>query len=119
MNAAKILKDRDFEEISEVRPDSKKRITLKKVGRLGRYYKVYINFLGQIILDPLVAIPASDLWLLQDKKALASLKRGIADAAAGRVVSLPSLTKPGGRRDRALRPEVHGRSRGPKKGPGA
>jgi predicted transcriptional regulator len=41
----------------------------------------------------MVAIPARELWLFNNKKALASVKRGIEDAAAGRVTRRGSFAK--------------------------
>lgn len=107
MTVSQLLKDRDFAEVSEVRPDAKKRVTLKKVDRLAPFYKVYSNALGQIILDPQVIVPAAELWLHKDQDALASIRRGLAESKAGRLVRLPSLAKKGKRADRALRAALH------------
>jgi hypothetical protein len=41
--------------------------------------------LGKIMLEPFVEVPADERWLWEDKTALESVKRGIADARAGRV----------------------------------
>jgi hypothetical protein len=51
----------------------------------GVTYHVYSNSLGQIILDPQVTIPASEAWLFNNPDALASVRRGLNDAAQGRV----------------------------------
>jgi hypothetical protein len=37
------------------------------------------------VLDPQVTIPAFELWLFKNPTALASVKRGLADAAQGKV----------------------------------
>jgi len=112
MTQSQLLKDREFAEVSEVRPDAKKRVTLKKLDRLAPFYKVYSNALGQIILDPQVIIPAAELWLYKDKETLASIRRGLADAKAGRLVKLPSLAKKGKGSERAVRDPIH-RGSGP------
>jgi hypothetical protein len=44
--------------------------------------------LGQIVLDPQVTIPASEAWLFSDPDALASVRRGLSDAAKGKVSKL-------------------------------
>jgi hypothetical protein len=69
-----------------VKPDAKKRVVLPKsvVGE-GITYHIYSNSDGQIVLDPQVTIPASELWLLNNPDAIASVRRGLSDAAQGRV----------------------------------
>jgi len=77
-----------------VKPDAKKRIVLPKVTvQKGITYHIYSNSIGQIVLDPQVTIPASEAWLFNDSDALASVRRGLSDAAQGRVskVDLDSL----------------------------
>ena len=82
-----IIKDDDFQKVAEsVKPDSKKRVGLAKAHvQEGITYHVYSNSLGQIILDPQVTIPASEVWLFNNPDALASVRRGLSDAAQGRV----------------------------------
>ena len=80
-----IIKSTDFKRVAEsVKPDAKKRVVLPKV-REGITYHIYSNSLGQIILDPQVTIPASEVWLFNNPDALASVQRGLSDAAQGRV----------------------------------
>ena len=82
-----ILKDADLKRVRRnVKPDSKKRVVLP--GALIRddiVFNIYCNSLGQILLDPQVLIPASEVWLFQNPEAIASIERGIEDAKAGRV----------------------------------
>ena len=82
-----IIKDTNFQRVAEsVKPDAKKRVVLPKVlVREGITYHVYMNSFGQIILDPQVTIPASEVWLFNNPDALASVRRGLSDAAQGRV----------------------------------
>ncbi len=84
---AMIIKDQDFKRVAEgVKPDAKKRIVLPKVTvRKGITYHIYSNSIGQLVLDPQVTIPASEAWLFNDSDALASVRRGLSDAAQGRV----------------------------------
>ena len=82
-----IIRDRELKRIAEgVKPDAKKRVVLPKVlvGE-GITYHIYSNSLGQIVLDPQVTIPASELWLFNNPDAIASVRRGLSDAAQGRV----------------------------------
>ena len=82
-----VIKNTDFEKIADgIKPDAKKRVMLQKVQiREGIRYHVYTNSLGQILLDPQVTIPASEVWLFNNPDALASVKRGLSDAARGKV----------------------------------
>jgi hypothetical protein len=81
-----VLRDTHFTEIAETKPDSKHRVTLGKLPMKAHHYKIFINEAGQIVLDPQMTIPAAELWLFQNKKALGSVIRGLADAKAGRLV---------------------------------
>jgi len=90
-----VIKDQVFEKVADnVKPDRKKRVVLQHVQiQEGVTYHIYRNSLGQIILDPQVTIPASEVWLFNNPDALTSVRRGLADAAQGRVskVDLDSL----------------------------
>ena len=82
----RVINDADFTLVTEIqKPDAKKRLSLgSAMGHLGVAYNIYRNRLGQIVLDPVKTIPAYEAWLFENKKALASVKRGLADSAAGR-----------------------------------
>lgn len=84
---ANIIKDTDLKIVAEsVKPDAKKRVILTKVPmEKGVTYHIYMNSFGQIVLDPQVTIPASELWLFNNPDALASVQRGLSDAAQGKV----------------------------------
>jgi hypothetical protein len=84
---AMIIKDTDFQRVAEsVKPDAKKRVVLPKAQvREGITYHIYTNSIGQIVLDPQVSIPASEAWLFNNPDAIASVRRGLNDAAQGRV----------------------------------
>ena len=83
----RIIRDSDLTRIpGSVKPDSKKRVVLPNfLVREDVIYYIYSNSVGQIVLDPQVTIPASEAWLFKNPEALASVKRGLADAAKGRV----------------------------------
>jgi hypothetical protein len=84
---ARIIKDTVFQRVAEsVKPDAKKRVVLPRAQvREGVTYHIYTNRLGQIVLDPQVTIPASEAWLFNNPKALGAVRRGLYDAAEGRV----------------------------------
>ncbi len=90
-----VINNADFEKIADsVKPDAKKRVVLQKVQmREGIRYHVYTNSIGQILLDPPVPIPASEIWLFHNPDALASVRRGLSDAAQSKVskVNLDTL----------------------------
>jgi len=77
-----IIKDTEFTKVAAgVKPDSKKRVVLPEnlVGK-GIIYHIYRNRIGQIILDPQVIIPASELWLFENEDALALVDRGMLES---------------------------------------
>lgn len=95
MGMETIIKDTEFKEISRtVKPDAKKRITLPdKLVKEGVIFSIYHNSIGQIILDPQVTIPASELWVFRDKKILASMDKGMAESANKQTKNRGSFAK--------------------------
>ena len=90
-----IIKDEKLTRVAEsVKPDAKKRVVLPKgLVREGVTYHIYGNSLGQIVLDPQVTIPASELWLFENREALASIDRGVAESFKGQVIKRDSFAK--------------------------
>lgn len=82
-----VIKDTVFEKVADsIKPDAKKRIVLQSVQiQEGVRYHIYRNSCGQIILDPQISIPVSEVWLFNNPKALSSVMRGLSDAAQDRV----------------------------------
>ena len=82
-----ILKDVEFEALTETRVDTKRRVALGKIlsGQVTSF-RVYRNAHGQIILDPLVSIPAHEAWLFKNKRAARLVQRGLEDAKRGRLI---------------------------------
>lgn len=90
--SGKAAKEGGFVDCGAVKVDAKHRVVLKEP--VAEHYKVYRNDeTGEILLDPQVMIPAREAWLWKNKEALASLRRGIKQAAEGKVKSMPSLAK--------------------------
>ena len=86
MTKQEILKDAQFEKIAETRVDVKRRVTLgRMIPDQVTSFKVYQNAHGQIILDPLVSIPAHETWLFGNKKATVLVRQGLEDAKHRRL----------------------------------
>ena len=73
----------------KVNLDSRNRIPLTKVlgNCSSKTFDMYWEN-DRLVLVPLVEIPERETWVYKNKKALASLERGIEDAAKGRVSKL-------------------------------
>lgn len=74
----------------ETEPDKKRRISLGTGVQTpeGVRYKVMQNELGQILLDPVKTVPAYEAWVYENPDRIASIKRGVAQAEAGKLVSI-------------------------------
>ena len=68
--------------VFEAAVDSRHRITLGAAAQHQRYRVTTLDN-GNILLEPLVSIPARELDLWNDPELLASVKRGLEQAAAG------------------------------------
>lgn len=92
---AAIIKDQNLVRVGKpVVPDSRKRVVLPKtVVREGVTYYVYHNSLGQIVLDPQASIPASELWVFENKDILASIDKGIRESLNGKTIKRGSFAK--------------------------
>lgn len=73
-----------------VHPDSRGRLTLGSVAR-DADYRVLVNEKGQILLDPVVPIPASEAWLWENPALRASMERALSQAEAGDFEDLGSF----------------------------
>jgi hypothetical protein len=76
-----------------VRPDAKGRITLGRIAEGVSSYIITQDKNNRIILEPQVEIPAREKWIYEDKATLQKLKKGLKDAAEGKVKSLGSFAK--------------------------
>ncbi len=94
MPSSPVIRDADFRLISEfAQPDAKKRLSLGEALSGATAYNIYRNALGQLVLDPVKAIPAAELWLYENPQALASVKRGVRESAAGTRVYRGSFAR--------------------------
>ena len=80
----------DFEEVGSKTIDSRNRLFLGTIIKsLGSTrVKIYVDLQGLILVRPMVEIPASEAWLFKNKKALASVRKGLEEAAEGEVSEL-------------------------------
>ncbi len=76
-----------------IRPDAKGRITLGKLAQGVSSFHATTDAKGRIILEPYTEIPASEKWLFDNKPALAAVKKGLGQAAEGRMKSRGSFAK--------------------------
>jgi hypothetical protein len=89
-----VIKNVDFQLVSEfAKLDAKKRLSLGVALSGVTAYNIYRNALGQLILDPVKAIPASEMWLYQNEQALASVKQGLRESAEGKSVYRGSFAR--------------------------
>ena len=82
-----VIKDTDATMVAKgVKPDSRKRVVLPgSLVQEGITYHIYRNRFGQIILDPQVTIPASEVWLFSNPDALTLVRQGLSNVAHGKV----------------------------------
>lgn len=90
-----VLIEENMTKVAEsVKPDAKKRVLIPKSAfKAGVTYHIYTNRFGQIVLDPQVTIPASELWVFQNKEVLASIDKGVKEAADGQTIERGSFAK--------------------------
>ena len=79
--------------IKTVRPDLKGRITLGELAKGVSGFRIVVANEQQIILEPLVEIPACEKWLLENKTALKQVKKGMENSAKGKLVNRGSFAK--------------------------
>ena len=94
MPTATIIKNSEFELVTEfAQPDAKRRVSLGSALSGATAYNIYRNPLGQLILDPVKTVPASEMWLYENPQALASVKQGLKESAEGKGVYRGSFAK--------------------------
>lgn len=80
---------------ANVKPDYKKRriVLPKGLVQEGITFHVYLNSFGQIVLDPQATIPASELWIFENKEILDSIDKGMVDSTKGQVINRGSFAQ--------------------------
>jgi hypothetical protein len=74
------------------KPDAQGRIAIGKENA-GETYVVEKQPNGNILLQPVMVMHKREAWLFANKEALASVKRGLKDAAEGRTHDLGSFAE--------------------------
>ena len=94
MSASTVIKNSDFQLISEfAQPDAKKRLSLGEALGGATAFNIYRNRLGQLILDPVKTVPASEMWLYENPRTLAGVKQGLRESAEGTSVDRGSFAR--------------------------
>lgn len=78
----------DFIELGSKAIDSRNRLCLGKIAKLIERVRIYISPHGEILIRPIAEIPAAELWLFRNKKALKTVKKGLEEASKGKVSKL-------------------------------
>lgn len=94
--------DKDFREITSIRPDKQGRFALAQavklveetLGAQADTYKVCISSGGEILLVPIAEIPLRELWLQKNAGAMAMVQTGLAQAARGEFASFEGILEP-------------------------
>ena len=85
----RVLKIEDeFEEVATRTVDERKRLTLGELPKGSRRVRIYKNDRGEVLLRPVVEIPASEAWLFQNKEAFQNVKKGLKEASEGKISKL-------------------------------
>ena len=88
MKGSSVKVNDKFEEVGTRSIDDRNRITIGEIFKGSSRVRMYKNDRGEVLLQPLVEIPASELWLFNNKKALKSVQKGLKDASEGKISKL-------------------------------
>jgi len=75
----------EFLEIGTRTVDERNRVTLGELIKGSKRIRIYQNDRGEVLLKPVVEIPASEFWLFQNKTALKSVLQGLKEAKEGKI----------------------------------
>ena len=80
--------DDEFTEIDTRTIDSRNRLTIGEFSQGFNRVRLYKNKMGEILLKPVAEIPASELWLFQNKEAFKDVQKGLKDISEGKISKL-------------------------------
>jgi len=84
-----ILKVKDeFKEVDTRTIDDRNRLTLGELMKGSKRVRLYKNDAGELLLQPVVEIPASEAWLFRNEQAMENVKAGLKDASEGKISKL-------------------------------
>jgi hypothetical protein len=87
--AGRVLKIEDeFEEVATRTIDDRKRLTLGELPKGSKRVRIYKNDRGEVLLQPVFEVPASEAWLFRNEEAVESVKKGLKDASEGKISKL-------------------------------
>jgi hypothetical protein len=78
----------EFQEVDTKTIDDRTRITLGDLFKGYKRVRLYKNDRGEVLLQPITEIPASEVWLFQNKESLESVMDGLKDASEGKISEL-------------------------------
>ena len=78
----------NFQEVGTRTMDTRNRLTLGEIFKGYKRVRLFKNDRGEVLIQPVVEIPASELWLFQNKEALESVQRGLKEASEGKITKL-------------------------------
>ncbi len=82
-----------FAEIGTRTIDSRNRITIGEIIRTSKRVKLYKNKLGEILIKPLIEIPASEMWLFKNNEALKNVENGLKDMSERKISKVEPESK--------------------------
>jgi hypothetical protein len=78
----------EFLEIGTRTVDDRTRVTLGDFFKNFKRVRIYKNQRGEVFIQPVIEIPASESWLFQNKEVLEMVQKGLKDAAEGKISKL-------------------------------
>lgn len=78
----------EFKEIDTRTIDDRNRLTLGELMKGSKRVRLYRNDAGELLLRPVVEIPASEAWFFRNERAMENVKAGLKDAAEGKISKL-------------------------------
>ena len=77
--------DDSFKEIGTRTIDERNRLTIGEILKGYKRVRLYRNDSGEVLLQPIAEIPASELWLYRNQEAINDVREGLRDAAQGKI----------------------------------
>ena len=78
----------EFQAVATKTVDDRKRITLGELVNDSHRVRLYKNKRGEILIVPVVEIPASEIWLYENKQSLEDVLKGLNDLSEGRITKV-------------------------------
>lgn len=82
------------ENVKRLIPDDRGRVTIGKASGGVSSYQATFAADGTIVLKPMTEIPAREAWLWNNQDSMESVRRGLAQSAAGSVTPFDLASLP-------------------------